>query len=282
MESKFNICIENITDNNILICPLCHEKLSINEHELKCLNNHNFTISKKGALFLNVSSNYKNSLIYNSKLFLNRRNFLNKNYYAKIYDVIANFINSLDKDKINILDLGSGEGTHVQKILERVNKNWNLISVDYSKDAINLVTDYMNNNICIVGDINNLPIKDKCIDIIIDFLSPYNGHEVKRILNDDGVIIKIAPSVHYLDELRNVLDLDDYSKREDIKYNFLKYFDIIDEMEVNNTYDITSEDCNHLIMMSPLKDEYKKKDICINKITINNMIYIGRCKNEEK
>ena len=278
MESKFNICIENITDNDILICPLCHEKLSINDHELKCLNNHNFTISKKGALFLNVSSNYKNSLIYNSKLFLNRRNFLNKNYYAKIYDVIANFINSLDKDKINILDLGSGEGTHVQKILERVNKNWNLISVDYSKDAINLVTDYMNNNICIVGDINNLPIKDKCIDIIIDFLSPYNGQEVKRVLRDDGVIIKIAPSVHYLDELRNVLDLDDYSKREDIKYNFLKYFDIIDEMEVNNTYYITSEDCNHLIMMSPLKDEYKNKDICINKITINNMIYIGRCK----
>lgn len=282
MKSKFNVCIENITNNDILICPLCHERLSINEHELKCLNNHNFTISKKGALFLNVSSNYKNSLIYNSQLFLNRRNFLNKNYYSEIYNVIANFINSLSKDKINILDLGSGEGTHVQKILERVNKKWNLISVDYSKDAINLVTDYMDNNICIVGDINNLPIKDECVDIIIDFLSPYNGQEVKRVLNDDGVIIKIAPSVHYLDELRNVLDLDDYSKREDIKCNFLRYFDIINEMEVNNTYDITSEDCNHLIMMSPLKDEYKNKDICINKITINNMIYIGRCKNEEK
>lgn len=282
MKSKFNVCVENISNNDILICPLCHEKLTINNHELLCINNHNFTISKKGALFLNVSSNYKNSPIYNSKLFLNRRSFLRKNYYAKIYDVIAEFINSLSKDKINILDLGSGEGTHVHKILERIDKKWNLISIDYSKDAINLATDYIDNNICIVGDINNLTIKDKCIDIIIDFLSPYNGHEVKRVLKTDGVIIKIAPSVHYLDELRNVLELDDYSKREDIKSNFLKYFDIICEMEVNNTYNITEDDCNHLIMMSPLKDEYKNKDIFINKITINNMIYFGRCRNEKK
>ena len=152
MKSKFNVCVENISNNDILICPLCHEKLTINNHELLCINNHNFTISKKGALFLNVSSNYKNSPIYNSKLFLNRRSFLRKNYYAKIYDVIAEFINSLSKDKINILDLGSGEGTHVHKILERIDKKWNLISIDYSKDAINLATDYIDNNICLVGD----------------------------------------------------------------------------------------------------------------------------------
>ena len=61
----------------------------------------------------------------------------------------------MSKNNINILDLGSGEGTHMHKILERVNKNWNLISIDYSRDAINLATDYTENNICIIGDINN-------------------------------------------------------------------------------------------------------------------------------
>ncbi len=39
---------------------------------------------------------------------------------------------------------------------ERIDKKWNLISIDYSKDAINLATDYIDNNICIVGDINNV------------------------------------------------------------------------------------------------------------------------------
>ena len=25
MKSKFNVCVENISNNDILICPLCHE-----------------------------------------------------------------------------------------------------------------------------------------------------------------------------------------------------------------------------------------------------------------
>lgn len=169
MKNKYEIFISNIFNNNILMCPICKNSLTILNHELICTNNHVFTISKKGTLFLVNSSNFKNSLIYNTTLFKNRRQFINKNYYNLVYNEIAKFINSMSKNNINILDLGSGEGTHMHKILERVNKNWNLISIDYSRDAINLATDYTENNICIIGDINNLPLIDKSIDVVVDF-----------------------------------------------------------------------------------------------------------------
>ena len=282
MKNKYEIFISNIFNNNILMCLICKNSLTILNHELICTNNHVFTISKKGTLFLVNSSNFKNSLIYNTTLFKNRRQFINKNYYNLVYDEIAKFINSMSKNNINILDLGSGEGTHMHKILERVNKNWNLISIDYSRDAINLATDYTENNICIIGDINNLPLIDKSIDVVVDFLSPFNNEEVKRVLKDNGIIIKITPGNKYLNELRHVLKFEDYTKKEEIKLNFMKYFDIINEKEISKKYSITEEDTNNLLMMSPLKKQFKNQKIHIDEITIDNVIYVGVCKNEKE
>ena len=282
MKNKYEIFISNIFNNNILMCPICKNSLTILNHELICTNNHVFTISKKGILFLVNSSNFKNSLIYNTTLFKNRRQFINKNYYNLVYDEIAKFINSMSKNNINILDLGSGEGTHMHKILERVNKNWNLISIDYSRDAINLATYYTENNICIIGDINNLPLIDKSIDVVVDFLSPFNNEEVKRVLKDNGIIIKITPGNKYLNELRHVLKFEDYTKKEEIKLNLMKYFDIINEKEISKKYSITEEDTNNLLMMSPLKKQFKNQKIHIDEITIDNVIYVGVCKNEKE
>ena len=76
MKNKYEIFISNIFNNNILMCPICKNSLTILNHELICTNNHVFTISKKGTLFLVNSSNFKNSLIYNTTLFKNRRQFI--------------------------------------------------------------------------------------------------------------------------------------------------------------------------------------------------------------
>ena len=45
-----------------------------------------------------------------------------------------------------------------------------LVGIDISKSAINLATDYLSeNNLYVVGDTNNLPLKNNSIDIVIDF-----------------------------------------------------------------------------------------------------------------
>lgn len=282
MKNKFLKSLDNINNNNILHCPLCKSDLYVRGHELICLNNHAYTISKKGDVFLTLPSSYKTSPIYNKELFLNRRKFINKDYYTDVYSTIASVVNVNFKKSITVLDLGSGEGTHMQKILNKVNTDWKLVSIDYSKDAVSLATDYIENNICIVGDINNLPLKDASIDIIVDFLSPYNAAEVKRVLKDDGIIIKVVPGNKYLHELREKIELEEYRKKEDVKNNFLKYFEIIEEKESIKTYAISLDDCENLIMMSPLKREYKSKDLIISSITIDNIIYVGRCRNEKE
>ena len=123
---------------------------------------------------------------------------------------------------------------------------------------------------------------DKSIDVVVDFFSPFNNEEVKRVLKDNGIIIKITPGNKYLNELRNVLKFEDYTKKEEIKLNFMKYFDIINEKEISKKYSITEEDTNNLLMMSPLKKQFKNQKIHIDEITIDNVIYVGVCKNEKE
>lgn len=44
-----------------------------------------------------------------------------------------------------------------------------------------------------MADLNNIPLKDESIDIILNILSPSNESEMSRLLKKDGIIIKVTP-----------------------------------------------------------------------------------------
>lgn len=273
MHSKKQMCKDILVKNNIFICPYCREKLLLKNDILLCENNHNFDITKKGNLFLLNTKKYKTSPIYNMKLFKSRREFIENKFYDSIYKFIANNINSYNFDNINILDLGCGEGIHSKYIQENIKNNNIIYGLDYSKDAIGMATDYLNNgNIYFVGDINNIPLIDNSIDIIIDFLSPYNTVEVNRVLKDEGYFIKVVPGDNYLKELRKAFMKNDYEKKEEVKQNILKNFDIIEETEINEVKKITNRDMCNLVNMTPMHNKNVNKDI--QEITINIVVYI--------
>ena len=269
MQSKKEICINYLSKNPFFICPYCHESLVLNDNNLKCINNHNFDIGKKGELFLLKTGSYKESSIYNKKLFLNRREFIKNNFYKNIYDIVSNIINQFSNNEIIILDLGCGEGIHSKKIQEQITTKNNLIGIDISKSAINLATDYIsNNNIYIVGDTNNLPVNNNSIDVVIDFLSPFNTSELKRVLKDHGIIIKISPGVNYLKELKN----KEYVKESEVKNNIEKNFNIFHSYKFEGSFELNKEQLNNLINMTPVSNEKLYNDI--KNITIDLNIYV--------
>lgn len=245
-----------------------------------CNNKHSFDISKKGNLFLVNTKNYNGSKIYNKTLFECRREFIKGNYYDVVYDYISKIINSFNLNNLKILDLGCGEGTHARKIQERLKNESIIYGLDYSKDAINMATDYLKNgNFYFVADINNIPIKSNSIDIIINFLSPYNSNQVTNILRDNGYFIKIVPGKNYLKELRDAFLMNEYEKGAEVKKNVEKNFDIILEYEINEKKRISNNDLRNLINMTPIHN--KKLKTNINEVTINLIIYIMKVRNKE-
>lgn len=273
MLTKKQMCKDILIKNNIFMCPHCKEILNLENNVLICKNNHNFDISKKGNLFLLNTKNYKQSKIYDMTLFKSRREFIENKFYHSVYKFIAKNINSYKFDDIKILDLGCGEGIHSKYIQEEISYNNIIYGLDYSKDAISMATDYLKNgNIYFVADINNIPLKNNSIDIIIDFLSPYNTVEINRVLKDEGYFIKIVPGNDYLKELREAFRMDIYEKKDEVKANILKNFDIINEIEINEVKILSNKDLYNLIKMTPMNNKNIRKNI--DEITINVIIYI--------
>ena len=273
MLSKFDYSKNFLKNDDLLICPICKERLILNDHSLVCKNKHTYDISKKGITTLVSHNHIKESKIYNYELFSNRRKFIQKMYYKDLYNKIINIINQNFDKKINIIDLGCGEGAHTMNILNSLKLNYVYYGFDYSKTAIDMAS-YYNSDVrfYFVADVNNVPIKDNSIDLIIDILSPYNQSEIKRLLKKNGIFVKVAPGKDYLKEMRAATNISTYDKDVEVEQNLNKNFKVVKKEHILNTYSITKDDFKLLLKMSPM---YNDKVFKIpEKITIDLMIYI--------
>lgn len=171
-------------------CPICFSNCFLKNYSLLCTNNgHTFDLSNKGNVALCKTSKIKSNAIYDFNLFHNRRKFIEYGFYNNLHKTIKDIILNENKNKV-ILDMGSGEGTHDIFIGKNIDYD-TIIGIDLSKDAAILGGDFSNNKyIPIIGDLNNVPIKDKSIDIILNILSPSNENEMDRILKKTWLGIK--------------------------------------------------------------------------------------------
>lgn len=266
--------------NSIMICPFCHNDLILKNHSLICSNNHNFDISRKGTTVLYKTSKLKNDRIYTKDLFSNRRNFINLGFYDELHNEITKIINKYNPQII--LDMGSGDGTHDFIISKKLNTDAIFIGIDLSKEGVDFANDYINYNFLnIVGDLNNVPLKNKSIDMILNILSPSNEIEMNRVLKNDGIIIKVTPKQEYLKELRKSLNLKEYENENVIAQNIDDKYTIIEKKEILKTFTLNKQALNYLVKMTPMMNNIIETPN-INSITIALNIYVLRIKDGKK
>lgn len=275
MLSKKNMAVNLLNKNlNTLQCPICNSKFntSKNQNSLICENNHSFDIAKNGVILLHKKYKKINDDIYNENLFINRRKFINKGFYDELYLIIKDIIKTNFNEEISLLDLGCGDCTHLHKLKFT---NYCNIGIDLSYDAIKLATDYLNDNILpICADLYNLPFKNKSFDCVIDILSPINSLEIKRILKDKGLIIKVVPNKRYLYELRKILGYELYDKGEEIISNLSKNFNIIKQIFLTYTKPLDIQSSQELFNMTPLSNHRQYHNLNIDTITIDLSILV--------
>lgn len=277
-------------NSNLFMCPLCRHRMTINDlGSLTCKNKHCFDLSKNG--YVNMLLN-KVKTEYDKKM-LESRNIICKNgFFNPMIQEVSELIikNTLKRNskKSSILDAGCGEGSHLSSILMNLRNDTNIyhqgVGIDISKEGIHIAARDYTDIIWCVADLSKMPFRHKQFDIVLSILSPSNYSEFNRVLNDDGIVIKVVPGSEYLTELRSIFhektDKQTYSNDRVIKH-FANNFNMIEKKHISYTFTLDNENFDDLIKMTPLSWSVdnekieKAKKLRIKNITVDFCIIVG-------
>ena len=247
----------------ILLCPNCKNSLTQKDNVYQCIENHSFDISKEGYLNL-LLVNQKSTNFPGDDLTMvtARRKFLDQGFYQCLVEQINlitknNLKNKSEGDQI-ILDCGCGEGYYTNKLfqyLKELNKPSTVFGLDLSKDAIRIAAKKYRDITFIISNLNyELPFKDSSVDLIINIFAPKNPNEFSRILVKGGIVIVAFPNNVHLKSLKEKLgSLTQYGdKPQEVIGNFSKDFKLIDTKQVETNINLSPENAEELVKMTPI------------------------------
>lgn len=280
MNTNLKPKLQHFATASAFACPICQENLTLVETSLKCSNRHSFDLAKFG--YVNLAPQIKQSANYDKENFQNRQQILEAGFYQAILEGISDILANSESAK-TILDIGCGEGFYSRK-LQETHSDKTFYAFDISKDSVQIAAKSEPNWAVnwFVGDLARLPIKDASMDILLDIFSPANYGEFRRVLSEDGILIKVIPTENHLKEIRQMvqdqLTKKDYSN-QDIKEHFRKHFSIQSSQIASLTKPITTEQRKALLNMIPLLFHVDQSKIDWNQladITIEAEILVGK------
>ncbi|MCR8980676.1 methyltransferase domain-containing protein [Brevibacillus laterosporus] len=288
--------IRNITEHTNLIseyegifrCPVCMNQMRmVHRKSLLCTKGHCFDLSKHGYInLLTRASNTK----YSKQMFKSRRAICKGGFFEPLIEIISKKImTETSKKRINILDAGCGEGSHLSSIQEKISQDTALnplgVGIDISKEGISLASREYPNAIWCVTDLAHCPFAGEQFDFILNILSPSNYSEFTRMITDDGMVIKVIPNRDYLKELReafyNETNRQEYSNDKTLAL-FKSHFQLVDVEQVRYRFALDHTPIESLLQMTPLSwgstEEGLQKilQMDVPEITIDLTILFGK------
>ena len=280
MNTNFKPKLLRFASASAFACPICQENLTLIETSLKCSNRHSFDLAKFG--YVNLAPQIKQSANYDKENFQNRQQILEAGFYQASLEGISDILATKPSAKI-VLDIGCGEGFYSRKLQES-HPDKTFYAFDISKDSVQIAAKSEPNWSVnwFVGDLARLPIKDASMDILLDIFSPANYGEFRRVLSQNGILIKVIPTENHLKEIRKTvqeqLTKKDYSN-QDIKEHFQEHFSIQSSQIASLTKPITAKKRQSLLSMTPLLfhvDQSKIDWSQLTEITIEAEILVGK------
>jgi len=252
--------MDNIFSDQILLCPVCKDKLikDTANKMYKCNNRHTYDIAKEGYVNLLISNQKRSKNPGDSKeMVLARIDFLNRGYYKaisdKISEMIAEFLSKNGNDRSNILDLGCGEGyylTNLKDYLNEKNIKADYYGMDVSKDAVKYASKSDKECVWAVGNNFHIPAEDKSIDCILSVFSPIEINECNRVLKDDGIFVRVLPRTNHLIQLREII-YSDVNLNDKIYQASAEENDYVKEANVTYDIELNKEEILSLLKMTP-------------------------------
>ena len=230
-----------------LRCSKCGTELSRKEDDFVCSGGHHFNLNRKGCLnFLSAPVN----TCYDKELFEARRRVFASGCYDAVADAMASLLPAGEQ---RLLDAGCGDGWYLNRLLEN-HPGWEGAGIDISKDAILQATDQSCEALWCVGDLRCLPFADHAFTAVLDVLTPANYEEFRRVLAPDGLLIKVFPGEHYLQEIREKRGMPLYAEGK-VEAYLQEKAQVLDVKRVTVTHPVNAALWHDFVWMTPLDQD---------------------------
>ena len=268
----------------ILKCPVCGSALSGKGNAYICINDHSFDMSRKGALNLLMASG-KGKHHGDDKLMVrSRTQFLDKGYYDRLSEEICSLLIPNLPDISSIIDAGCGEGKYTVDLLNRIRetgKQAEMIGVDISKDAISALRSRTREVFGVVASSARIPVFDSSADAVINIFAPLEIDEFRRVLREQGLLLRVIPRERHLIELKEAVYDTPYLNPFDS--GEISGFSVMDSGVVEYSVCMESnDDIVSLFQMTPYyyktgrEDQEKLKKLSRLQVTFSFSLYLYR------
>ena len=271
--SKRTESILRMQQFNRFACPHCKEPMQVEaDGRLQCENRHSFDVAKQGYVYMLAKP--MNSM-YSKDLFDARHHIITSGLYDRVQQKVAELIGV---DDAQILDTGCGEGSHLARICAQLDGAVG-VGIDIAKEAIIAAAKFNPGQIWCVGDLAKSPYQAASFDVVLNFLSPANYEEFKRLLKPNGRVVKVVPQENYLKELR----LQAFADTEKESYTnastvdrFKDQFTNVTVERITYTMPLADADLPKLLQMTPIGWHIEDTNaIELAEITIDLDILVG-------
>lgn len=258
----------------MLRCPLCGGSLHEAGTALACETGHAFSLSSRGYADFVPG---KQGGMYDVTLFEARQRVLNGPFYDPMLEQTRALMEKYAPSG-PVLDAGCGEGTFLKRLCPQRRP---ALGIDLSRAGIRLAAKGGNDYGWLTADLTRLPIKDGTVNCLLNILSPAEYPEFTRVLEPKGILIKVIPGEHYLQELRGLareqLQKDTYSNRA-VMERFESRFKLLEQREVEACFPLPEEIREDFIRMTPLMHHVDRSRLdiqALEHITIHLHILCG-------
>lgn len=185
-------------------CPHCSLPLVEDETAFACANGHHFDRAKEGYVNLLPGGRLRGRPSGDDEAMVRaRRIVFDASLYAPIIDAVADVVEQVcvpTSGSARVLDCGSGEGSYLAAVAERVGgQAW---GVDVSKPAVRLAARRHRHHHYAVASTYQLPFDDEEFDVLLSVFSPRPYMEMTRVLHSDGHVVIVRPGPEHLAELK--------------------------------------------------------------------------------